>query len=62
MDADMVFDAVKDGKGNSHEVNGSSYILLQGSDDRELRKNSFQSYTRATSNISTHSHLLIVQL
>ena len=41
--ADMVFDAVKDGEGNSHAVNGSSYILLQGSDDRELRKNSFQS-------------------
>ena len=34
---------VKDGEGVSHEVNGSSYILLQGSDDRELRKNSFQS-------------------
>ena len=43
MDADMVFDAVKDSEGNDHAVNGSSYILLQGSDDRELRKNSFQS-------------------
>ena len=39
----MVFDAVKYVEGNSHEVNGSSYILLQGSDDRELRKNSFTS-------------------
>ena len=43
MDADMVFDAVKEEEGNGHEVNGSSYILLQGSDDRELRKNSFKS-------------------
>ena len=43
MDADLVFDSVEDGQGNKHDVNGSSYILLQSSDDRELRKNSFES-------------------
>ena len=46
MDADMVFDSVKDSEGNEHEVSNSSYILLQTSNDRQLRKNAFQSYYR----------------
>ena len=44
QDADMVFDSVTDGQGNQVEVTGSNYILLQSSNDRVLRKNSFQSY------------------
>lgn len=44
QDADMVFDAVQDGNGNTVEVTGSNYITLQMSTDRTLRKNAFQSY------------------
>lgn len=44
MDADMVFDPVVDSEGKEHEVSGSSYILLQSSPDRTLRKNAFQSF------------------
>lgn len=44
LNADMEFEDAKDSNGNNHEVNASNYILLQSSDDRELRKNSFLSY------------------
>lgn len=44
QDADLVFDSVKDGKGEEVEVTGSNYILLQSSDDRTLRENSFRSF------------------
>ena len=44
QDADLVFDPVTDGQGNRVEVTGSNYILLQSSNDRVLRRNSFQSY------------------
>lgn len=44
QDADMVFDSVQDGSGNTVEVTGSNYIMLQMSPDRTLRKNSFVSY------------------
>ncbi len=44
QDADMVFDPVQDGSGNTVEVTGSNYIMLQMSPDRTLRKNSFESY------------------
>ena len=44
QDADMVFDSVTDGQGNPVEVTGANYILLQSSNDRVLRRNSFQSY------------------
>lgn len=44
QDADMVFDSVQDGEGNTVEVTGSNYITLQSSQDRTLRKNSFESY------------------
>jgi oligoendopeptidase F len=44
QDADLVFDSVKDGEGKEVELSGSNYISLQSSTDRELRKNSFESY------------------
>ena len=44
MDADMVFDPARDAEGNDHEVSGASYILLQSSPDRPLRKNAFISF------------------
>ena len=44
MDADMVFDSVKDKDGNDHEVSTATYIDLQTSDDRVLRKNAFHSF------------------
>lgn len=44
QDADMLFDQVQDSKGNWIELTGSNFILLQHSQDRELRKNAFESY------------------
>lgn len=44
QDADLRFEAAADSEGNMHEVTGSSYIPLQMSTDRTLRKNSFMSY------------------
>lgn len=44
QDADLVFDPVLDAAGQSHEVTGSNYILLQTSSDRTLRENAFRSY------------------
>ena len=44
QDADMVFEPVKDSQGNTVEVTGSNYILLQSSNDRTLRENAFRSY------------------
>lgn len=44
QDADLVFDSVLDAAGESHEVTGSNYILLQTSRDRTLRENAFRSY------------------
>ncbi|MBR5969881.1 MAG: oligoendopeptidase F [Lachnospiraceae bacterium] len=44
MDADLVFDSVKDAKGKSRELTESGFILLQRSTDRTLRKNAFHSF------------------
>ena len=44
QDADMVFQSVKDSEGNLHELTGSNFILLQTSEDRVLRENSFKSF------------------
>lgn len=44
QDADLVFGSALDSEGKEHEVTGSSYIPLQMSNDRELRKNSFLQY------------------
>ena len=44
MDADMVFEPVKDQNGNDVEVTSSNYILLQSGDDRILRENAFRSF------------------
>lgn len=44
QDADLVFDSVKDGAGEEHQVTGSNYILLQTSSDRTLRENAFRSF------------------
>ncbi len=44
MDADLVFEDALDSEGNRHEVSGSSFILLETSDDRVLRENAFRSF------------------
>lgn len=44
QDADMVFDSVRDSRGQEHELTGSNYILLQTSPDRTLRENAFRSF------------------
>jgi oligoendopeptidase F len=44
MDADLKFAEAQDEKGASHEVTGASYIPLQMSQDRVLRRNSFKSF------------------
>ncbi len=44
QDADLTYDDVVDSKGETHEVSDASYINLQMSDDRTLRKNAFKSY------------------
>lgn len=44
QDADMVFEPVADGAGQSHELTGSNYIMLQMSGDRTLRENAFRSF------------------
>ncbi|MDO4623193.1 MAG: oligoendopeptidase F [Eubacteriales bacterium] len=44
MNADLVFDPVKDGEGKETEVNAANYILLQMSRDRVLRENSYNSF------------------
>lgn len=44
QDADMVFAPALNAEGEEQEVTGSSYILLQTSSDRTLRKNSFEQF------------------
>ncbi len=44
QDADLVFEPVTDSQGNTVEVTGSNYIMLQMSPDRTLRKSAFASY------------------
>jgi oligoendopeptidase F len=44
MDADLKFADAQDEKGVSHEVTGASYIPLQMSLDRTLRRSSFKSF------------------
>ena len=44
MDADMVYDSVKDSEGNEREVSDATFILSQMNKDRVLRENSFRSY------------------
>ncbi|EFB76746.1 oligoendopeptidase F [Subdoligranulum variabile] len=44
QDADLVFDSVQDSAGNTVEVTGSNYIMLQMSPDRTLRENAFVSF------------------
>lgn len=44
MDADLKFADAQDEKGVSHEVTGASYIPLQMSPDRTLRRSSFKSF------------------
>lgn len=44
MDPDLVFDPVQNQAGETVELSGSNYILLQTSEDRTLRENSFRSF------------------
>lgn len=54
MDADMTFGSAEDAGGSQHEVTNAGYILLQSSNDRVLRKNSFEKYYRGySSHINT---------
>ena len=46
-DADLLFDAVKDGSGETVEVTGSSFVPLEMSTDRTLRENAFHSYYKS---------------
>ena len=46
-DADMVFDAVKNGEGETVEVTGSNFVPLEMSTDRTLRENAFRSYYKS---------------
>ncbi len=43
-DADIRFETVKDGQGQEHELTNASFIPLQMSMDRTLRKQSFETY------------------
>ncbi len=47
MDADMVFDSVKDSSGEELELNESNYIPMQMSTDRILRENSFHAFYKS---------------
>ena len=47
QDADLIFDSVPDGEGNTVEVTGSNYITLQMSQDRTLRERAFRSYYKS---------------
>lgn len=42
--ADLAFAPVEDGEGKTHEVSGATFVPLQMSKDRTLRKNAFTSY------------------
>lgn len=53
--ADMQFEDALDSQGNKHEVSEASYILLQSSKDRELRKNAFHSFYKG---YKLHNHVL----
>ena len=44
MDADLVFEPVKDAEGNEIELTSANFILLQNSNDRILRENAFKSF------------------
>lgn len=46
QDADLTFDSVQDEAGETVEVTGANYIVLQSSADRTLRENSFRSFYR----------------
>lgn len=44
QDADLVFDSVQDGAGQTLELNGSNFIQMESSADRTLRENAFRSF------------------
>ena len=53
-DADLLFDAVKDGSGDTVEVTGSNFVPLEMSTDRTLRENAFhRSYKSYREHINT---------
>lgn len=54
MNADLTFADVKDSQGNTHQNSNTLYTLLQTSNDRVLRKNSFDSlYTTYKQHLNT---------
>ena len=46
-DADLLFDAVKNGAGETVEVTGSNFVPLEMGTDRVLRENAFHSYYKS---------------
>ena len=44
QDADMVFDPIVKENGETIELTGSNFVLLQNSTDREVRKQAFENY------------------
>ncbi|MBR0137874.1 MAG: oligoendopeptidase F [Erysipelotrichaceae bacterium] len=47
MDADMIFDDIKDKDGNVHPLSEANYISYQESDDRVLRESAFRSFYKS---------------
>ena len=58
-DADMVFEPAYDSEGKEHQVSSASYILLESSRDRTLRKSAFESlYKGYKEHINTYTKTL----
>ncbi|MGN0975879.1 MAG: oligoendopeptidase F, partial [Gemmiger sp.] len=49
QDADLVFDSVKNGAGETVELTGSNFVQLESSADRTLRENTFHSFYKTYS-------------
>ncbi|MBR2067361.1 MAG: oligoendopeptidase F [Solobacterium sp.] len=47
METDLKFNKVKDSEGNEHDLSNSTFVLLQNSLDRTLRKNAFLEFYKA---------------
>ncbi len=47
MNADMIYEPAEDSNGGKHDLTDSTFILLQTSRDRTLRRNAFTNYYRS---------------
>ena len=50
MDADMLYEPAVDSEGNTHELTGSNFVLLETSSDRVLRKSAFENFYKTFKN------------